>query len=707
MENMNYGGHQQQPMAQTGAININDTKKQAPANFNIKDFVMMILFNWYWFALCVIIAGGAAYLYIQTLQPQYQRVSDIQIKTTRDDGLDMRSVLGISGGSSATNMNNELYILKSLKLAKEVAEKTRMDVRYYTEGTFRRFYLHSDRPFTVSFSNEYMHDLEVGIQPATAQTFTIQSLSVDGVVQELTDHPIYFFGSTIRLPITEEEIVVTVDDGNYPYLVSNIEKIVFVSRTNLDNAALTCQSMISAEARAASMVRIICTASSVSEADDMLRSVTEVYNEQAVREKNARTINSVNFVEERIQETARELGENANKLNASGVSVQKKTTSEAQASVAAASIGERSSAANQVSAVNSNLEMARSIRARDQQAIAAKDYIPVLPGLAEAGVSGQITAYNNQIQQRNRLVENSSVENPAVRKIDAALSQQEMTLISTLDAHIETLEAEARLASGRLARAAAYANSAKKTQQFDSTAIEAQSLVISQEYKQEYFSFLLKRREELRLELAVANADTRVVEDPMGSSAPVYPVPKDIYIKFILGGLAVPGLFLLLVVVFTSTIRGRKDVEDAVSMPFLGEIPETEEDAKKKFSFKKKDPRKSGSRVVINNTSRNIVSEAFRIVQSNLSFMECGDHGRRPQTIMLTSFAPGAGKSFVSINLASCLANTENKRSIWIDLDIRKGHKNNELMRKELIPNKRIGLSSYLAGKAELDECII
>ena len=372
MENMNYGGHQQQPMAQTGAININDTKKQAPANFNIKDFVMMILFNWYWFALCVIIAGGAAYLYIQTLQPQYQRVSDIQIKTTRDDGLDMRSVLGITGGSSATNMNNELYILKSLKLAKEVAEKTHMDVRYYTEGTFRRFYLHSDRPFTVSFNNEYMHDLVVGIQPATAQTFTIQSLSVDGVAQELTDHPIYFFGSIIRLPITEEEMVVTVDDGNYPYLVSNIEKIVFVSRTNLDNAALLCQSMISAESRAASMVRIICTASSVSEADDMLRSVTEVYNEQAVREKNARTINSVNFVEERIEETARELGENANKLSASGVSVQKKTTSEAQASVAAASIGERSSAANQVSAVNSNLEMARSIRARVQQAIAAK-----------------------------------------------------------------------------------------------------------------------------------------------------------------------------------------------------------------------------------------------------------------------------------------------------------------------------------------------
>ena len=38
---------------------------------------------------------------------------------------------------------------------------------------------------------------------------------------------------------------------------------------------------------------------------------------------------------------------------------------------------------------------------------------------------------------------------------------------------------------------------------------------------------------------------------------------------------------------------------------------------------------------------------------------------------MFTSFAPGAGKSFVSVNIASCLANNEDKRAIWVDLDLR------------------------------------
>ena len=709
MENMNYGSRQQQPVGAATAVSQTEAKtKQAAANFNVKDLLMLILINWYWFVISALIGGGLAYLYIQTIQPEYQRVSDIQIKTSRDDGLDMRSVLGMN--NNVTNMTNELYILKSLKLAREVANKTRMDVRYYKEGTFRRSFLYANRPFTVVFNNEYLHDLLIGVKLESAQTYSIESLFINGEKQVLTDNQMYFFGSTVKLPVSEEEIVISVSDDNYPYLVENMDKVVYVSRTNLDNAARLCQSMITAESRASSMIRIICTASSVAEADDVLRGVTEVYKEQAVQEKNAMTINSVNFVEERIQETARELGENASKLNASGVVTgQKKGAAEAQASMAAASLGERSSAANQVSAINSNLDMARSIRARVQQSIAAKDYIPVLPGLAEAGVSGQITAYNNQIQQRNRLVENSSIENPAVRKMDAALGQQEMTMISTIDAYIETLEAEVKLASGRLARASAYAYSANKKQSFDSTAIEAQSLVISQEYKQEYFSFLLKRREELRLELAVANADARVVEDPMGSADPISPIPKAIYSKFIIVAVALPAVVLFLIVLLTSTVRGRKDVEDLLSMPFLGEIPDAEENPnKQKITLKKKkDKHRSGSRLVINNTSRNLVSEAFRIVQSNLSFMECDEKGTRPQTIMFTSFAPGAGKSFVSINLASCLANSENKRSIWIDLDIRKGHKNNDLMRQDLIPNKRIGLSSYLAGKAELDECII
>ena len=206
-------------------------------------------------------------------------------------------------------------------------------------------------------------------------------------------------------------------------------------------------------------------------------------------------------------------------------------------------------------------------------------------------------------------------------------------MVSSIDAYLESLETQGRLAQGRLSRASAYAYSARTKQRYDSTAIEAQSLVISQEYKQEYFSFLLKRREELRLELAVSDADTRVVEDPMGSLAPVSPIAKNIYTKFILAGLAFPGIILLLIVLFTSTIRGRKDVEDMLSMPFLGEVPGYDDRSEKKGikGSLKKDLHKSGSKVVINNTSRNAISEAFR-KSPTISFAEGSTFRRCPRS---------------------------------------------------------------------------
>ncbi|MCF0178899.1 MAG: polysaccharide biosynthesis tyrosine autokinase, partial [Bacteroidales bacterium] len=708
MENMNYGSHPQQ-MGAAPQIPMQDTKSGPFVKFDIKDFLMILLMNWFWIILCALIGFAVAFVFVQTLQPQYQRMSDIQVKTSKAEGLDVKSALGL-GESKSSNLTDELYIFKTLKLAREVATQLNMDVAYYSKGTFRKHYLFEDQPFSVNFKNEYLHDLTIGICPISAQTFTIFSLFVNGIEQKLPDDKVvYFFGQDIKLPVTEEDLSVVVTDKNYPYLVESLDREVFVTRSSMDQAALLCQSMITAEGRTSSTIRITCTARSVMEADAVLQAAFEVYNSQSIEERKNLNLSSMDFIEERIEETARELGENANKISSSAIA-KKAQQATVEPTVTASMIGERQEAASRVSAVNSTLENAENLRYRIETAIANKDYIPMLPGLAQAGVSGQVTAYNAQIQQRKRMVENSSADNPVVRKIDANLEQQLLLLTSTIDAYIENLKNDQKLASSRLARSAVYSRSSKdNVQKYDSTAIEEQSLVISQEYRQEYFSYLLRRREELRLDMAVISADTKMIEDPMGSLSPISPIPTDYYIKFTVAGFAFPIVLMLLLTLMNTTIRGRRDVEDAISVPFIGEVPEFQEkdDKGKTKKKKKKAYRETGSRIVINNNSKNIISEAFRIVQSNLSYIKCDEKGRKAQTIMFTSFAPGAGKSFVSVNIASCLANDETKRAIWVDLDLRKGHKNNQLLREDLIPSSQIGLSAYLAGNAELEDCII
>ena len=69
-----------------------------------------------------------------------------------------------------------------------------------------------------------------------------------------------------------------------------------------------------------------------------------------------------------------------------------------------------------------------------------------------------------------------------------------------------------------------------------------------------------------------------------------------------------------------TSIRGRRDLEERLSAPFLGEIP--------------KHGDKSSDLVIVRETGRDAVSEAFRILRSNVSFMNVTD--RELKTILLT-----------------------------------------------------------------------
>ena len=94
--------------------------------------------------------------------------------------------------------------------------------------------------------------------------------------------------------------------------------------------------------------------------------------------------------------------------------------------------------------------------------------------------------------------------------------------------------------------------------------------------------------------------------------------------------------------------------------------------------------------MVIGKQRRNGVSEAFRIVRSNIDFML--DKQNKSQVLMLTSFNPASGKSFISYNLAVSLV-LAGKRTILLEMDIRKGSK------KDKDGNVLPGLTNYLSGK--------
>jgi capsular exopolysaccharide synthesis family protein len=93
--------------------------------------------------------------------------------------------------------------------------------------------------------------------------------------------------------------------------------------------------------------------------------------------------------------------------------------------------------------------------------------------------------------------------------------------------------------------------------------------------------------------------------------------------------------------------------------------------------------------ILVKDKSRDVINEAFRVIRTNLEFMAAPEEGGR--VIMLTSFNPNSGKTFIACNLALSLA-IKNKRVLVIDMDMRK------TSLSALVNKPKEGLSLILGG---------
>ena len=104
--------------------------------------------------------------------------------------------------------------------------------------------------------------------------------------------------------------------------------------------------------------------------------------------------------------------------------------------------------------------------------------------------------------------------------------------------------------------------------------------------------------------------------------------------------------------------------------------------------------------IVVRENSRDSVSEAFRIIRTNMDFMRV--KSEKLQVVMFTSANPGAGKTFVSGNLAMSIAQT-NKKVVLVDVDIRKGTLSGIFSNT----SNRMGLTHYLSGSTDKVDDIV
>ncbi len=232
--------------------------------------------------------------------------------------------------------------------------------------------------------------------------------------------------------------------------------------------------------------------------------------------------------------------------------------------------------------------------------------------------------------------------------------------------------------------------------------IEYQRLLRERETNARLYGTLLERTAETNLTRFLRVAMIRVVDEAEAPSLPFRPKKALVVGLSLLGGLALGLLLALVSRLLDRTITNAEELE-ALGLTLLGVIPEVQGPSKSQPSPRPR--RRRGAQVggaqvglTMMREPRSPFAESFRLVRTNLAFLAAG---RKQRCTLVTSAAPGDGKTTVAVNLGAALAQNQ-LRVLLVDTDMRRPNVHRSLG----IPNLR-GVSSVLIGDASLDECIV
>lgn len=661
---------------------------KADDSIRIQDIGYLCLSKWYWFVISLIVCIGIAGLYLLKTPLVYTRTASLLIKE-ESKGQSLSGDVGTSFSDlglfqSNTNVNNELVSLQSPAVMCDVVKRLHLEVDYFTEGSFYPQVRYGQNlPVTVSFSG--LGDNETAaltVEPVQSKGIKLTSFKhngekVDGeVVGTLNDSLVTPIGKIVIRPATA---FVDWQKSSEPLTVSRSDLSSTVARYS---GGLS----VALQSENTTIVDLTFKDVCIQRAEDILNTVIAVYNENWIKDKNQIAVSTSMFINDRLGVIESELGhvdENISTFKSENLLPDVQAASQLY-------MTERSQAQSQILTLNTQLSMARYIRNYLTANSSRNQLLPANSGLESANIESQISEYNTLQLQRNNLVANSSEQNPLVVDMDESLRSMRRSIVSsvdnlitTLNTQIHSLEKSDQRATERIA--------ANPSQAKYLLSVERQ-----QKVKESLYLFLLQKREENELSQAFTAYNTRIITPPTGSMLPTAPQKKNILLIAFVVGLIIPIVIIFLKEMMNTKVRGKKDLEN-LTVPFIGEIPLYGK-VRRSGLFGKKVAPLTESKIVVKEGSRDVVNEAFRVLRTNLEFVS-SENGKG-QVILMTSFNPGSGKTFLTVNIAATLA-IKGKRVLVIDGDLRRGSTS------VYVGSPHHGLSNYLAGKVEHIEDVI
>lgn len=654
----------------------NEAKESKEENIDVKELLFKYLIHWPWFVGAVVACLIAAWVYLHISTPVYNISATVLIKDDKKGGgagmLSGLESLGLDGMiSSSQNIDNEIEVLRSKTIAKEVVEDLGLYISYVDEDEFPSKNMYKTSPVQVSLTPQEADLLDkpmvvkMALQPQGSINVNVK-IGDDEYQKHFEKLPAVFPTNkgTLAFFQTLDSILPSKKSSKEIVGVERtVRNITAVINKPLAVAKGYCGSMtIEPTSKTTSVAVISLKNSNVQRGKDFINKLLEMYNINTNNDKNEVAQKTAEFINERISIISKELGSTEKDLESfkRGAGITD-LTSDAQIALTGSAEYEKKRVENQTQI---NL-------LQDLQKYMQNEGYEVLPsniGLQDVNLAAAINRYNEVLVERKRLLRTSTENNPTIINLDTSISAMKENVQVSLDRVLRGLfitKADLDREASRYSRRISEAPGQER---------EFVSIARQQEIKAGLYLMLLQKREENAITLAATANNAKIIDNAIADDAPVSPKGKMIYLVALVLGVGIPVGVIYLLELTKFKIEGRSDVEKLTNVPIVGDIPLTDE--------------KQGAIAVFENQN-NLMSETFRNIRTNLQFMLENDK----KVILVTSTVSGEGKSFISANLAISLS-LLGKKVIIVGLDIRKPGLNKVFN----IPRKEVGITQYLAN---------